>query len=87
MIFIMVSSSYPDINGSVGILFEQASSRGHAKKALMESLLFHLRSETNSLLVINFASYIRDANRFAEYQRDFMKMLDLKVRVNLRAML
>jgi hypothetical protein len=39
----------PDINGSVGILFEQASSRGHAKKVLMELLPFRLRSEINSL--------------------------------------
>ncbi len=25
-------STYPDINGSIGILFEQASSRGHAQE-------------------------------------------------------
>ena len=29
-------STFPDINGSIGILFEQGSSRGHAKNQLME---------------------------------------------------
>ncbi|MEX2603880.1 MAG: M14 family metallopeptidase [Gracilimonas sp.] len=33
-------STYPDINGSVGILFEQASSRGHAQESIHGVLEF-----------------------------------------------
>ncbi|MDB4286104.1 M14 family metallopeptidase [bacterium] len=33
-------STYPDINGAVGILFEQASSRGHAQKTIHGVLTF-----------------------------------------------
>jgi hypothetical protein len=32
-ILLWQGSSYPDINGTIGILFEQASSRGHAQSA------------------------------------------------------
>ena len=33
-------SSYPDINGTIGILFEQASSRGHAQESANGILTF-----------------------------------------------
>ncbi|HUH33329.1 MAG TPA: M14 family metallopeptidase, partial [Daejeonella sp.] len=33
-------STYPDINGSIGILFEQASSRGHAQESINGVLTF-----------------------------------------------
>lgn len=33
-------STYPDVNGSVGILFEQASSRGHAQESIHGILTF-----------------------------------------------
>lgn len=33
-------STYPDVNGSVGILFEQASSRGHAQESIHGVLRF-----------------------------------------------
>ncbi|WP_026897531.1 M14 metallopeptidase family protein [Daejeonella oryzae] len=33
-------STYPDINGSIGILFEQASSRGHAQESVNGVLTF-----------------------------------------------
>jgi len=33
-------STYPDVNGSVGILFEQASSRGHAQESIHGVLKF-----------------------------------------------
>jgi hypothetical protein len=46
--FYMVSRLTPDINGSVGILFEQASSRGHAQESANGIITFRLR-EINSL--------------------------------------
>ena len=33
-------STYPDVNGSIGILFEQASSRGHAQETANGLLTF-----------------------------------------------
>ncbi|MEL7006977.1 MAG: zinc carboxypeptidase, partial [Bacteroidota bacterium] len=33
-------SSYPDVNGAVGILFEQASARGHARETVNGILTF-----------------------------------------------
>ncbi len=33
-------STYPDVNGSIGILFEQASSRGHAQESIHGVLTF-----------------------------------------------
>ena len=33
-------STYPDINGSIGILFEQASSRGHSQESVHGTLSF-----------------------------------------------
>ena len=38
--YIGKGSTYPDINGSVGILFEQASSRGHAQESINGVLAF-----------------------------------------------
>lgn len=38
--YIGKGSTYPDINGSVGILFEQASSRGHAQENQFGTLRF-----------------------------------------------
>jgi hypothetical protein len=49
MIYYGKGSSYPDINGSVGILFEQASSRGHAQESANGIITFPFDSEINSL--------------------------------------
>lgn len=38
--YIGKGSTYPDVNGSVGILFEQASSRGHAQESVNGILTF-----------------------------------------------
>ncbi len=48
-------STYPDLNGSVGILFEQASSRGHlletvhGKRDFAETIRNHLRTSLSTL--------------------------------------
>ena len=65
-------SSYPDINGSIGILFEQASSRGHAQESANGILTFHftIRNQfTTSLSSIQAAYEMR--KELLEYQRDF----------------
>ena len=65
-------SSYPDINGSIGILFEQASSRGHAQESANGILTFPftIRNQfTTSLSSIQAAYEMR--KELLEYQRDF----------------
>ena len=65
-------SSYPDINGSIGILFEQASSRGHAQESANGVLTFPFTIKnqfTTSLSSIQAAYEMR--KELLEYQRDF----------------
>jgi hypothetical protein len=65
-------SSYPDINGSIGILFEQASSRGHAQESANGILTFPftIRNQfTTSLSSLQAAYEMR--KELLEYQRDF----------------
>src|SRR5690625_265391 len=44
-------SSYPDVLGTIGILFEQASSRGHAQESVTVWSNFRLPSEINFSLL------------------------------------
>ncbi|MFE3869414.1 M14 family zinc carboxypeptidase [Flavobacterium sp. LS2P90] len=65
-------SSYPDINGSVGILFEQASSRGHAQESAngIITFPFTIRNQfTTSLSTLQATSEMR--TELLEYQRNF----------------
>ena len=65
-------SSYPDINGSIGILFEQASSRGHAQESANGILTFPftIRNQfTTSLSTLKATSEMR--KELLSYQRDF----------------
>lgn len=67
-------STYPDVNGAVGILFEQASSRGHAQRTANGVLTFPftIRNQlTTSLSTIEAARFLRV--EMLNYQRDFFK--------------
>lgn len=67
-------STYPDINGSIGILFEQASSRGHAQESANGILTFPftIRNQfTTSLSSIQAANEMR--KELLEYQFNFYK--------------
>ncbi len=67
-------STYPDINGAVGILFEQASSRGHARETVNGTLTFpftirnHFTASLSSLEALNAMRV-----EFLQHQRDFYK--------------
>jgi hypothetical protein len=67
-------SSYPDVNGCVGILFEQASSRGQARQTengILE-FPFTIRNQfTVSLSTIQAGHELR--NELLNYQKDFYK--------------
>ena len=67
-------STFPDINGSIGILFEQASSRGHAQETTNGILTFPftIRNQTTAAF-----STLEAANKMRlkilKYQQDFYK--------------
>jgi hypothetical protein len=67
-------STYPDINGGIGILFEQASSRGHAQQTANGVLTFPFTIKnqfTTTLSTLQAAKTLR--KEFLSWQRDFYK--------------
>ncbi len=67
-------STFPDINGSIGILFEQASSRGHAQESVNGVLTFPftIRNQfTTALSTLEAANSLR--KDILQYQHDFYK--------------
>ncbi|WP_456464098.1 M14 metallopeptidase family protein [Lutibacter sp.] len=67
-------STYPDINGGIGILFEQGSSRGHAQETINGVLTFPftIRNQfTAALSTLEAANSMRV--KLLSYQRDFYK--------------
>lgn len=70
--YIGKGSSYPDVTGSVGILYEQASSRGSMQESVNGNLTFAatVRNQyTASLSVLKAAQSLR--MELLAYQRDF----------------
>ncbi|TQF72972.1 M14 family zinc carboxypeptidase [Pseudoalteromonas luteoviolacea] len=65
-------STYPDINGAVGILFEQASSRGHVQESINGDLYFH-RTIKNQLLtsLSTFKGAMANKAALMAYQQSF----------------
>jgi hypothetical protein len=67
-------STYPDVNGAIGILFEQASSRGHLQQTAngLLSFPFTIRNQfTTALSTLEGARVLR--KEFLNWQRDFYK--------------
>lgn len=65
-------STYPDVNGSVGILFEQASSRGHAQENDFGILTFPMGIKNQFTVSLStLASGIAHRQEFLDYQRSF----------------
>ncbi|NNE30364.1 MAG: zinc carboxypeptidase, partial [Saprospiraceae bacterium] len=67
-------SSYPDLQGGLGILFEQASSRGHLQKTDMGemSFAFTIRNQfATSRATVQAA--VENKNLLHEYQKEFFK--------------
>lgn len=67
-------STYPDLHGAVGILFEQASSRGHYQENQYGGIRFPftIRNQfTTSLSTLKAAGEMRE--ELGEYQREFFR--------------
>jgi len=67
-------STFPDINGGVGILFEQASSRGHAQESDHGVLTFPftIKNQFNAVLS-TWKAAVSLRVELLKYQRDFYK--------------
>ena len=67
-------STFPDINGGVGILFEQASSRGHAQESNHGILTFPftIKNQFNAVLS-TWKAAVSLRVELLKYQRDFYK--------------
>lgn len=65
-------STYPDINGAVGILFEQASSRGHVQETEngLLTFAFTIRNQVTTALSTQKAA-VALKNDLLQMQRDF----------------
>ena len=81
-------STYPDVNGGVGILFEQASSRGHYKKLLTAvKLPFTIKNQLLTSLS-TFQAAIDNCTDFLIIKQNFTtKQLILLVMKTLKGML
>ena len=67
-------STFPDINGAIGILFEQASSRGHAQKTENGILRFPFTIKNQFITTLSTLEGAKALRReFLSYQRDFYK--------------
>jgi len=67
-------STYPDVNGAVGILFEQASSRGHAQQTANGVLRFPFTIKnqfTTTLSTLEAAKNLR--KEMLDWQREFYR--------------
>lgn len=67
-------STYPDINGAVGILFEQASSRGHAQETSNGLLTFPFTIRNQFITTLSTLEAARSLRKeLLSFQRDFYK--------------
>jgi len=67
-------STYPDLNGTIGILFEQASSRGHVQESIFGLLDFPktiLNQFLTSISTVDASHVLR--NELLTFQRDFFR--------------
>jgi hypothetical protein len=67
-------STYPDAHGSIGILFEQASSRGHIQDSVNGTLKFSdtIQNQVTTSLS-TFAGALANKQALLDYQVDFAK--------------
>ena len=65
-------STYPDVNGAVGILFEQASSRGHAQQTVNGVLKFPFTIRNQFTATLSSLKALNGMRtEFLEYQKKF----------------
>ena len=80
-------STYPDINGAIGILFEQASSRGHAQETVNGILKFPATIKNQFVTALSTLDGAKNLRKeFLDWQRNFYTAsLQLAVKANIQA--
>jgi len=67
-------STFPDVQGAIGILFEQASSRGHAQESVNGILRFPFTIRNQFTTALSTLKAVNEMRvELLEYQRDFYK--------------
>ena len=67
-------STYPDAQGAIGILFEQASSRGHAQESVNGILKFPFTIRNHFVTMLSSLKAVNELREeLLNYQRDFYK--------------
>ncbi|MBY0435711.1 MAG: zinc carboxypeptidase, partial [Cyclobacteriaceae bacterium] len=67
-------STFPDIQGAIGILFEQASSRGHAQESVNGILTFPFTIRNHFVTMLSSLKAVNELREeLLNYQRDFYK--------------
>ena len=67
-------STYPDVNGAIGILFEQASSRGHLQETANGLLSFPFTIKNQFITTLSTLAGAKALRKeFLQWQRDFYK--------------
>ncbi|MCF8412910.1 MAG: hypothetical protein K9G44_05805 [Melioribacteraceae bacterium] len=67
-------STYPDVNGGIGILFEQASSRGHIQESINGELTFPFTIKNQFLSSLSsIEAAIGEKEQFFIHQKQFFK--------------
>ena len=67
-------STFPDVQGAIGILFEQASSRGHAQESVNGVLRFPFTIRNQFTTALSTLKAVNEMRvELLEYQRDFYK--------------
>ncbi|MGI9545861.1 MAG: M14 family metallopeptidase, partial [Flavobacteriaceae bacterium] len=75
-------STYPDVNGGIGILFEQASSRGHVQDTEngLLSFPFSIRNQfTTAVSTLKAANELR--SKLLRYQNNFYKNMRIEASI------
>ncbi|CAB0150660.1 hypothetical protein PSI9734_01103 [Pseudidiomarina piscicola] len=72
--YIGKGSTYPDVQGAIGILFEQASSRGHAQDSIngLVEFPFTIQNQFTTSLTTMYGAHENKA-AFLDYQQRFFK--------------
>ncbi len=67
-------STFPDVQGAIGILFEQASSRGHAQESVNGVLRFPFTIRNQFTTALSTLKAVNEMRvELLDYQRDFYK--------------
>lgn len=76
--YIGKGSTYPDINGAVGILFEQASSRGHVQDTINGKLTFaqSIKNQVTTSLS-TFAGVMANKQSLIDYKTGFYQQAEV----------